>query len=404
MKKQFALAYLINFVIVLGMGFVTSLLSVYLASQNISLTNIGFIFAFGAIAAGFLRIPIGACVDYFGRRKFIIAGSIGFVVYGVGIAFATTVPDFIALNLLFEIVAAVFWTAFTAFYMDILEKGLEGKQLAIRNTFGYVATAASPVIAGLIASAVGFKSLFLAGAAVAAVAIPAALAISMKTNSKNICFDIKQEYSDVTNVRGFNIVLITLIAHTLVWTFWSIYMPIYLKENGVSLASIGLILTSIWGIGAVLQIPLGKLIDKYPARWILVPGFFLVWVGGLLFFQFQNFLNYLVSRVIMGLGFDLAYWPAIGVFARHTPKKINGAGWAALMAGVNIVYGLAALAGGFLTDNFGIDLVLYASSFLAIIIGILLIPNKTFSESGLAHSRHKPHQHIHHHTPHNRRI
>ncbi|MBI4095951.1 MAG: MFS transporter [DPANN group archaeon] len=404
MKKQFTLAYLINFTIVFGMGLITSLLSVYLDSRNISLTNIGFVFAFGAIAAGFLRIPIGACVDYFGRKKFIIAGSIGFVVYGVGIALATTVPDFIALNMLFEVVAAIFWTAFTAFYMDILEKGLEGKQLAIRNTFGYIATAASPIIAGFVASAMGFQTLFLAGAAIAAIAIPATLAISLPKNNKNMCFDIKKEYSDVANIKGFHIILITLIAHTLIWTFWSIYMPIYLKENGVSLTSIGLILTSIWGVGAVLQIPLGKLIDKYPARWILVPGFFLIWIGGLLFFQFQNFFNYLASRVIIGLGFDLAYWPAIGVFARHTPKKINGAGWAALMAGVNIVYGIAALAGGFLTDNFGIDLVLYTSSFLAIIAAILLIPSKTFYEFGLPHSRHKPHQHVHHHTPHNRRI
>ncbi len=404
MKKQFALAYLINFVIVLGMGFVTSLLSVYLASRNISLTNIGFIFAFGAIAAGFLRIPIGACVDYFGRKKFIIAGSIGFVVYGIGISLATAVPHFIALNMLFEIIAAVFWTAFTAFFMDILEKGFEGKQLATRNTFGYMATAASPIIAGFVASAIGFQTLFLAGAAVAAIAIPATLAINIPKNSKNVCFDIKKEYSDVASVKGFYIILATLIAHTLIWTFWSIYMPIYLKENGISLKSIGLVLTSVWAVGAVLQIPMGKLMDKYPARWLLVPGFFLVWIGGLLFFQFQNFANYLVSRVVIGIGYDFAYWPAIGVYARHTPKKINGAGWAALMAGVNIVYGIAALAGGFLTENFGIELVLYSSSFLAIIIAILLIKSKTFSEFGIPHQKHLPHQRVHHHTRYSRRI
>lgn len=384
--------------IVLGAGLTTSLLSVYFDKMGISLTNVGIIFAFGAIIAGFLRLPIGCAVDCFGKKGFVILGAIGYPLFAVGIALARTVPQFIGLDIMLEMFGAIFWTAFSAHYFDLLSRGNEGIEIAQKNVIHYSAAAAAPFLAGMIADRLGFANLFYIGALIAAIGIPIAV-LSIKDHAKcKTCFsfkDLEQEYKDVFKIKGFKTILGVLLINNITWSFWAIYMPIYLANKGFNFSEIGLVITAIWVSTALIQIPIGKAIDKFPAKWILIPGFGLVFLGSILFFQFRNFAMYLVGRCISSIGWDMSYWPAVGIFAKNTPKREHGAGWAALTAAIAVSYGAAALVGGFLTDRFGIELVLYVSAFASFLFGIALITNKVLADKGTKH--HKRHQIMMHH-------
>ena len=397
MKKELLLANILLLNIVLGVSLVTSLLSVYLNQIGISLANIGFIFAFGAILAGFLRLPIGACVDYLGRRNFIILGALGYPIFAIGIALSKTTLHFIGFDIVLELFGAIFWTAFSAHYFDILSKGKEGVEMANRTAMQYTAVAAAPFLAGLIADRLGFTNLFYIGALISAVGVPIAAA-TIKDHSKNkglICLtDFGKEYKQIMKIKGLKTLFAVLFMNNFTWTFWAIYMPIFLDQKGFSFTQIGLILSATLGAGALIQYPLGKAIDKLPAKYILIPGFGLIFLGSLVFFSLSNYFSYLAGRVVAGLGWDLSYWPAYGVFARITPKKEYGGAWAVLMAGMAWAYGIAALVGGFLTENYGIEKVLYISGVLALLTGLALISSKVLSQKGRKHL--KSHQIMNH--------
>ena len=400
LRREVVFANVLLLNIVLGIGLVTSLLSVYLTQIGISLVNVGFIFAFGAILAGFLRLPIGAAVDCYGRKIFVVFGALGFPLFAIGVTLAKTVPQFIGLDILLEIFAAICWTAFSAHYFDLLSKGKEGIEIAQRNVVYYSATAAAPILAGLIADRLGFINLFYIGALISAIGIPIAMA-SLRDHNNNKrarCFDFEGEYKDVLKIRGFKTIFFVIIMNNITWTFWAIYMPIFLDKLGYSFSQIGSVITATLVVGALVQIPMGKLIDKYPAKWILIPGFGLVFLGSLLFFSLRNYLSYLIGRVVDGLGWDFSYWPAVGIFAKVTPKKEHGAGWAALMAGVAISYVVTALIGGFLTNKFGIEKILLASAFLSLLTGIAIISSKVLAEKGRGHL--KRHHMLHTHAKH----
>jgi len=399
LRRELVLANVFLLNMVFGIGLVTSLLSVYLSTIGISLINVGLIFAFGAIAAGFLRLLIGAIVDCYGKRKFIIIGAIGFPLFAVGITIAKTVPQFIGLDIMLELFAAVCWTALSAHYFDLLRKGKEGVEMSQRNLFYYSATAMAPIVAGLLADRMGFINLFYIGALITAIGFPIAITSIKDHYNPKKCFSLKdfeKEYKDVFKIKGFNTINFVLLMNNITWTFWAIYMPIYLDRQGFSFSEIGLIITAMWVVGALMQIPLGKAIDKVPAKWLLIPGFGLVFLGGLIFFSLRNYFTYLVGRAIAGLGWDFSYWPAVGLFARVTPRKEHGAAWAALMAGVAISYGIGAIIGGFLTNNFGIEKVLYASAFVSLLSGLALVPSKFLS--GKAQKHLKQHHVLHQHT------
>ena len=397
LRKELVIANIFLLNVILGAGLSTSLLSVYLKSIGLSLGNVGLIYAFGAILAGFLRLPIGTAVDCVGKRNFVIFGAIGFPLFAIGITFAKTVPQFIGLDILLELFAAVCWTAFSAHYFDILSKGKEGVEMAQRNLFYYSASAAAPLLAGIIADRLGFTTLFYISALISVIGIPIAAA-GIKDHDRvkgSVCFkDFGHEYSDILKIKGYKTIFAVLFVNSLTWTFWAIYMPIFLNNSGFNFSQIGLVMTAVLVSGAIIQLPLGKIIDKYPAKWILIPGFALVFLGGWMFFAFKNYFTYLAGRVVAGLGWDLGYWPATGLFAKVTPREEHGGAWAALMAGSGIAYGIGALTGGFLTERYGISKVLFASAFAAFLFSIALISSKVLA--GKAQKHYKRHHFIHH--------
>jgi len=394
MKKQFILAVIMMFNVVFGITLTTSLLSLYLNKIGISLSSIGMIFAVGAIAAGFLRLLIGAATDHFGRKKFVFCGIAGYVLFALGLVLAGEFFHFVALNLLLEISGAIFWTAFSAYFFDLLKKGKEGIEIGERNAILYGSATLAPLVAGLIVRFADFNALFLASAGIVLLALLPAIRIkeTIKAKSADI-FDFRREYNDILNIKGFKTIFIIIFLSNFVWTFWYIYMPIYLNNAGIATDKIGILLSTMTGIGALMQHPMGKKIDKLPAKWILIPGFFAFWLGGIMFFMFKNFYWYLLSRTVLGIGSDATYWPAVGIFARITPKREHGGGWAVLMTGAAFAYGIGALLGGWLTERFTIELVLKGAAFMALAITLIIIPNKFLATKGVKEL--KRHQILH---------
>ena len=394
-NKKFLLAIVLMFNISFGVTLTTSLFSLYLDKVGISLAGIGLIFAIGALIASIVRLIVGACTDHMGRKKFIIVGAIGYVVFIISIIFSQTTSQFATVNLLAELSGALFWTATNAYFFDILRRGKEGIEMGTRNTALYASSALAPLIGGLVVKNFGFNFLFIASGLIVFAGLLLALTLkeTITKTSRVGLREFEKEYRDIFKIKGFKTVTSIIFISNFIWTFWYIYMPIYLSNLGMSIDKIGLILTVMLGAGAVLQKPMGRLIDSKPAKYILIPGFFLIWLGGFFFFAFKNFASYMIGRAILGVGVDASYWPAIGVCAKLTKKRSHGGSWALMTTGAAIAYGIAALAGGFLTQAFGIAHVLMGASAVALIVAILIIPNKFLAKKGT--SKYGKHQFVH---------
>jgi MFS family permease len=395
MRDDYIKANAVLFLTTLGYGITTAFLSVYLADRGISLLGIGLVFAIGAIVAGLLRVPIGIVVDCLGRKKFLILGAIGYPIFAIGLIYASTVGHYIILNLFIQFFGAIFWTAFTAHFFDIMSQGKEGTDMAGRNIVLYSASAAAPILAGIIATKFGFANLFAIGAAIAASAIFVALTIKDFNHKQQLCYrSLQTEYNCILKIKGLALIATIIFLVDFTFVFWGIFMPIWLQQQGISLEAIGLILTINLIIGVLIQIPLGKAIDKLPVRKVLIPGFFLFWLGGMVFFSLRNYISYLAGRVMLGIGSDASYWPAVGMFAKLTPKADHGGAVALIFGLSTALSGVGALIGGILTTQFGIPKVLWAVSFIPLIVAISLFWSETLKKKGTQF--HKAHHHIAH--------
>ncbi len=392
MRNDYLKANAVLFLITLGYGITTALLSVYFVERGISLTGIGLIFAIGAITAGIFRVPIGALIDCWGRKKFLIIGAFGYPIFAIGLIYANTTEHFILLKLLVDFFGAVFWTAFSAHFFDIMSKGREGMAMAGRNIVIYSANAFTPVIAGILATKLGFTNLFAIGAAISASAILIALTIVDLNHSKKLCYSmLRGEYDCILKIKGLGLIAAIIFVVDFTFAFWGIFMPIYLLQQGISLEAIGAILTANIIICALIQIPLGKATDKLQIRWIMIPGFFLFWLGGMIFFSLRNYTSYLAGRIALGTGSDVSYWPAVGMLAKLTPKADHGGAVALIFGSATVVSGIGALLCGILTAKYGIPKVLWAVSFLPLIVAVSLFWSETIKKKGTQF--HKEHHH-----------
>jgi len=390
MKDGYLRANAILLLSSLGSGLTGALLSIYLADRGIGLASIGLIFAVGPILAGLFRIPFGYVVDCLGRKKFILIGATGAPLFAIGLIFASQTQHFMLLNIMVTLLSAIFWTAFSAHLFDVISKGKEGLGLAGRNVTLFAASALAPILAGFIANKYGFTKLFMIGAAIAASAILLILTIKDDATCQRMSFKaIKKEYKHILKIKDMKAIAAVIFAVDFIFVFWSIFIPIWLQQNGLSLEAIGAILSINMVVGAALQIPIGKAIDKHPARDVLIPGFLLFWIGGFLFFAFESFFSYLAARIVLGIGSDAAYWPAVSVLAKVTPKKEHG-GVVALIFGIStVISGIAALIGGFLTDKFGIAPVLIGVAGLPLLVAIGIAASNSLKKPGTTkHKRH----------------
>jgi MFS family permease len=384
MKDGYIRANAVLFVTLFGHGLATALLSVYLVQKGIGLENIGLIFAVGAIVAGLLRVPIGILVDCFGRKWFMLLGLVGYPLYSIGLIYSTLVAHFVILNLMIELFAAVFWTAHSAYIFDMISKGKEGIGMAGRNIMMYLPSVFAPLTAGILATVYGFTSLFIISAAIASMGIFMAFALkdSTKVVKRLSVAVIREEYQNIASIPGLKQIALIIFFSDFLIVFWSIFMPIWLIQQGFSLEAIGSILTINILIGTLMQIPLGKAIDKLPIRNLIIPGFLLFSLAGFVFFIAKNYFHYLLSRVLVGMGSDLNSWPAVGMLAKLTPKQEHGATTALVFGIDKAIMGFAAVAAGLLTAKYGIPAVLTATGVLTLIAAIVLVPNKLLKQKG----------------------
>jgi len=368
--------YVVSFIVSFGLTLALSFLPIYLSQIGISLVEIGVVFALASIIAGIVRFPIGALVESKGRKPLILFGAIGYPIFAIGLIMAKTTGDFILVKIFLEIFAAIFWTALLAYMYDVIRTKRAGRQIAIRNISGGIGVMLAPVTAGFIIVKYGFPTLFVISGAVSFIALLVALFFIKETSTGSSSYtfsSMKEEYSHILHIKKYRYYLWIGLLHNIIWVVWYVYMPIYLKDIGMSTEVIGLLLSFNMMIFIATSYPIGRMIDKFPTKYLIIPGFFLAWAAGYWFLATRDYIQLAVSRSLIGVGMVATWEPMIARISSLTPKREHGFSVALFRALNSLLIGSTTIGAGWLASLYGISFVLKAVSILAFGIGVFLI-------------------------------
>jgi MFS family permease len=228
----------------------------------------------GFIAFGAGSIPAGWLGDIWSRRNMMAVFFIGIGISAMMTGLSST-PVHIAVGLTFiGLFASIYHPVGTAMLTAHVDK--VGREIGINGVWGNLGIALSALLTGALTQYVSWRAAFIVPG-LAAFAIGIAYLVMVSDASTNLQRP-KKKSPDLPRsvvIRAFAVLAACSIFGSIVFNSAAISIPKVLDERLVSFGSspfaIGAIAAGIYVFGALSQVIVGRLLDRYTLRTVFLP-------------------------------------------------------------------------------------------------------------------------------------
>ena len=307
--------------------------------ELLALATPGFV-AFGAGA-----LPSGWLGDRWSRNGMIAIFFIGIGAASIVTGLASTPLQIGGGLLLIGIFASIYHPVGIAMVVDGPPESV-GRRLGVNGVYGNLGVAAAAIVAGALAQWIHWRAAFLVPGAVS-ILVGIGFVLFVRTANLQVQPGSRGK-AGVGFVTGWQRALIVLGLTTLfgglIFNATTVSLPKVFDERlagfGVSTFGVGVLASIVYAIAAFTQIAVGRAIDRFPVRPILVWLAAALAVALLLVMQAEGWMMFLGALIIMALVFGQI---PIGdtLVARYTPGP-----WRSRVYAVKyvITLGVASLA------------------------------------------------------------
>jgi len=219
-------------------------------------------------AFGIFSLPAGWLADRWSRRYMMVAFYIG---CGLSLAAAALSPNFIALAISLSalgVFASIYHPVGTAIVVAAATN--RGRTLAFNGVCGNLGVSLAAGITAILTSLIGWRGAFLLPAVICvATGIAYFLLVPDDRGQKggrSVAPDVRLSMGVMVTVFALFILIGTTAG--LVFNTITIALPKLIDEriSGISLVEIGSIATAVFLCGALAQLIVGRVIERYPAH------------------------------------------------------------------------------------------------------------------------------------------
>jgi MFS family permease len=330
-------------------------------------------------AFGLGSLPAGILADRIGSRRLISLYLFGAALCSFLVAFTDSLLSFGVLVGMVGMFCSTYHPAANA----LISRGVKktGKAFGIHGVSGSLGTALTPLVAGFVASAVGWKTTYavfgMAGVAVGLASLTLR-EVPQKT-SRNEANGM--DSPEKTSASWFPLIVFFASSMTLGLCYRGVmtFLPTYLGQKVQidflpidSVALGGMMSTVALLFGTIGQYMGGNLSDRYPPETVYFGAFLL---GAPFLFLVGLSRNLFVVLTALAYAFFYFSTQPTGshLVARYTSVRSRGTGY-----GIHFFLGFgmgsfASTLSGYVADRFGLEWVFYAMGFLFLISGTLAL-------------------------------
>ena len=265
-KKKFTALFISAFASMLGMGIIVPLMPVYAKTMGASGLWLGLIFSGFSLSRLIFMPLMGKMSDKKGRKIFICSGLFLYSLISVGYIFTNSIFSLIWIRILHGFASAMIVPIIMAYVGDIAPKGKEGRFMGYFNVSFFMGMGLGPFIGGILNDSLGMSSAFIVvGLLAAAALIFTLLFLPEGRNSVTKKDDLQKNPSFKKLFRN------NLIKGLLIYRFIGAvgrgplmaFLPLFAANFGITASQIGIIISSHMLLMSILQIPFGRLADRY---------------------------------------------------------------------------------------------------------------------------------------------
>ena len=345
-SRAFISLYIAVFVATLGISMVGPLLPVYAEDLGATGVWLGVAFSAFAVVQTIFGPFAGRLSDRYGRKPFIIAGLLVYMVAGIGYLTAGSFYQVIAFRAFSGVGTSLVFSVARAYVGDITPKGQEGRWLGVFATADFIGFGTGPLIAGALRQFVGFESVFVVMAILMALSA-FILLVWLPRHSSAELLRRQQRAEGIAQpaVVPFSValkdrlVLAVTIHHGLIslsmgatFAFLALRLE---RDLGVTPFLIGLAFATQDITGGAAQPLFGRFADKYNRRALVAIG---LGINGVLLALLGVVPSYVLSASLL---FLMGGAGALSQVASSAIQVVAGR-----RAGMGTVLGLGAAANG----------------------------------------------------------
>ncbi len=331
------------FIALLGVGIIIPVLPVLATQLGATGFTLGVITAAFSVSRGLLQPVVGSLSDRWGRKGFLVAGLFIYGLVGLLIPHATSVLQLVLIRLFQGVGSAMIIPVAMAYASFLAPPGQEGRYMSVINIAIFCGIGAGPVFGGFFADIWGLASVFYMMATLCFLAF-----VLVVRNMPACCPIDRQKHSGLlVNVRlmlkrrrtmG---ILLARFATVIIMVPTMAFLPLMMSEwPGSSALQTGVVIAGRTLMNAVLQVPFGKLADRYDKVPLLVSGCVCMSIAVFFIPSMTNFPAMVGMYLFLGFG-EAVLWPVLGAYAAEEGRTHFGHG---TMMGV---FNLAMSAGVF---------------------------------------------------------
>jgi MFS transporter, DHA1 family, multidrug resistance protein len=380
-KKEIRSVLLTQFLTAMGFGVILPLLPFYAETLKASPTDLGLLTAIFALLGLIFAPIIGKMADKYGRKKVLMAGTLGFVISYVLFALSTDLNTLFLARALEGIMAAGIFPACISLLSDYTTEQQRGKAMALVGMTFSLGFILGPALGGLADSdAIGIKGAFFITAGLSFI------------NFLSVYFQVKEpkkEKEESKDIVEKEVSFLEHISSPLLLFFLSSFMISFLvgglqatlalfasQKIHFGAGEMGLVFTYIGFMILIFQYVSGMIVNRFGEIRMIQAGLLFSSVGFFLLSFLNDWLSILGPLTIFVLGNALVF-PSVSSLISKRATGNRGAVMGLLSSFQSLGQFFGPLLGGILfTINPS-----YAYSGLAIIVFAFLVIFVFFSSS-----------------------
>lgn len=379
------------FIALLGIGIIIPVMPVFATELGANGLALGMIIAAFSVTRGLLQPVVGNLSDRWGRKGFLVTGLFVYGLVGLLIPQAGSIINLLLIRA-FQGVGSAMIVPIGMAYMSVLAPpGQEGRYQSYLNIAIFCGIGCGPVIGGIVSDLLGFESVFYVMAALSFGAfilvlknMPAQQA-QVKASATGLLKSL-QMMMQSRLTRG---ILLARLVTMVIMVPSMAFLPLLMTQTiGASGLQIGLVIACRTLVNAVLQVPAGKVADKYDKLFLLVTGCICL-SGVIMLIPFmKTFVMFLLIYCLLGLG-EAIIWPVLGAYASIEGRKRYGHGTMMGVFSLAMSGGImaGAMLAGFSMDVWGIEFAYFVTAATVLIgtsVAALLIRSGEREDRGPA--------------------
>ena len=376
-KKAFITLFAVVFTCMLGMGIISPLMPLYAESMGASGLGLGLMYSGFALSRTVFMPIIGRLSDRRGRKIFIGLGLLAYTIISLAYAWASNMYALTSVRLLHGVASAMVIPIAHAYIGDLIPKGREGTYMNLFSMSMFLGMGSGPFLGGFLADTFYMDAGFYAMAGLTALALALLLLLvpTVEPSSERSKKAPSAPLRTIIRDNKVKAISLSLASRAFYRQGISAFLPLLaVSTMGMSIASIGSVLSIFMLTGGFVQGLLGPLADRLNKKRLIITGsitapifvFFIPYMpagGMLLAMLLPTALLAAVARAaVMALNVELG-------------NKYSGMG--SVMGISRSVMSLGMVIGplvfGYTMDHFGIDSVFRVGAIVGILANLPVI-------------------------------